>query len=274
VLIGYTTLGSGEEHVLALHDWSCDQTTYDPVKPFLDGEQYTYVFPDLRGYGLSKQLEGQYTFDEAAGDCLDVVESLGWNDFHIIGHSMTGLVSQQIALRATQSVKSVVAACPVSAAGFPMDEEAWQYFASVTHDDAAYREMQRSLCSGVLSERWLEEKMRRNRATTSPACRLGYLEMWARADFADQAAGLATPFLVLVGENDVEDLRAKAMEGTFLAMHPNSELKVIPNCGHYPMQECPPYFATVVEEFISAHADPRESRAAETAHSADNLGRA
>ncbi|WP_368041760.1 alpha/beta fold hydrolase [Burkholderia lata] len=24
----------------------------------------------------------------------------------------------------------------------------------------------------------------------------------------------------------------------------------IPNCGHYPMQECPPYFAMIVEDFL------------------------
>ena len=29
-----------------------------------------------------------------------------------------------------------------------------------------------------------------------------------------------------------------------------SELAVIPNCGHYPMQECPPYFATLIERFL------------------------
>jgi 3-oxoadipate enol-lactonase len=252
--IGYMTLGSGDEHVLMLHDWSCDQTTYEPTKPFLDGAQYTYVFADLRGYGLSKELDGEYTADEAASDCIELVESLGWRRFHIVSHSMTGLVAQQIALQATDRVKSVVAACPVSAAGFPMDEATWSYFTSVTHDDDAYREMQRSLCSGVLSERWLDEKLRRNRATTSPACRLGYLTMWAKADLADRVRGLPTPFLVLTGENDVEGLRAEAMQRTFLAMHPNSTLHVIPNCGHYPMQECPPYFATVIEQFISGYS--------------------
>jgi len=32
--------------------------------------------------------------------------------------------------------------------------------------------------------------------------------------------------------------------------HPNAELVTIPNSGHYPMQECSPYFATVIESFL------------------------
>ena len=252
--LGYTTLGHGDERVLILHDWSCDHTTYDPVTPFLDGTRFTYVFADLRGYGLSRQIEGKYTVEEASRDSLELADSLGWDEFHVIGHSMTGMVSQRIALDAAGRVKSAVAVCPVSAAGFPMNEATWSFFQTVTEEDAAYREMMRSLCSGLLSERWLDEKTRRNRATTAPQCRKAYLEMWSQTNFASEVRGLPTPYLILTGEHDIEGLRADAMKDTFLAMHPNAELKVIPNSGHYPMQECPPFFATVIEEFLGRHA--------------------
>jgi 3-oxoadipate enol-lactonase len=252
--LGYTTLGQGGETVLMLHDWSCDHTTYDPVTPFLDGTRFTYIFADLRGYGLSRQFDGQYTVDEASRDCLELIDSLGRDEFHVIGHSMTGMVSQRIALDAAGRVKSAIAVCPVSAAGFPMDQATLSFFQMVTEDDAAYREMMRSLCSGLLSERWLDEKTRRNRATTAPQSRKAYLTMWSKTNFSDDVRGLRTPYLILTGEHDIEGLRAAAMKDTFLAMHPNAELKVIPNTGHYPMQECPPFFATVVEDFLSRHA--------------------
>jgi pimeloyl-ACP methyl ester carboxylesterase len=248
--LGNTTLGHGHQRVLMLHDWSCDHTTYDPVTPFLDGDRYTYVFPDLRGYGLSRHIGGRYTAQEASDDCLELADSLGWDEFHIIGHSMTALVSQRIALDADGRVKSAIAVCPVSAAGFPMDQATRSFFETVTEDDLAYRQMMRSLCSGLLSERWLAEKTRRNRATTAPHSRKAYLEMWSTANFADQATRLTTPYLILTGEHDIEGLRAPAMKSTFLAMHPGAELRAIPNCGHYPMQECPPYFASVIEEFL------------------------
>ncbi|WP_256250007.1 alpha/beta fold hydrolase [Burkholderia ubonensis] len=56
-----------------------------------------------------------------------------------------------------------------------------------------------------------------------------------------------------VGDKD-PGLDSEAMQHTFLAWHPNAELHVISNCGHYPMQECPPYFATVIEHFLKRKA--------------------
>jgi 3-oxoadipate enol-lactonase len=96
--------------------------------------------------------------------------------------------------------------------------------------------------------------MRRRAGTGPRQRRKAYLEMWSQANFASEVRGLPTPYLILTGEHDIESLRATAMKDTFLAMHPDAELKVIPNTGHYPMQECPPFFATVVEEFLTRHA--------------------
>ena len=83
----------------------------------------------------------------------------------------------------------------------------------------------------------------------APQCRPAYLEMLTGTDFVDEVKGLATPFLVLIGDRD-PGLDAAAMEKTFLAWHPNAQMKTIGNCGHYRMQECPPYFAMLVEELL------------------------
>jgi pimeloyl-ACP methyl ester carboxylesterase len=74
--------------------------------------------------------------------------------------------------------------------------------------------------------------------------------MFAKTNFADEVRGLETPYLVMVGENDADGLNEAAMQETFLAWHPNAELVVMNDCGHYPMQESPPRFATVIENFL------------------------
>ena len=66
------------------------------------------------------------------------------------------------------------------------------------------------------------------------------------------SAGLDTRFLVIVGDKDPAD--AAAMQATFLAWHPNARLVTVPNCGHYPMQACPPYVAMIVEDLRDAAA--------------------
>jgi len=250
--IAYTLHGSGAEPVLVLHDWNGDHGNYDPILPYLDGAAFTYAFVDLRGYGKSRDIEGAYTVDEISRDCIAVADALGWQRFHVLGHSMTGMATQRIAADAPARVKSAIAVCPMSAAGSPAPDEALRFFETTTRDDDAFRRLIKFV-SGNLSEQWVDAKLRQNRSSVSPACRAGYLRMFSRSNFVEDVRGLATPFLVVVGSHD-PGIDEAAMKATFLAWHPNAELAVIPNCGHYPMQECPPYFAMLIEKFLREHS--------------------
>ncbi len=250
--IGATMHGRGPEGVLVMHDWMGDHSTYDAIIPYLDGAAFTYAFVDLRGYGKSKDIAGEYTVDEIARDCIAVADRLGWQRFHLIGHSMTGMATQRISAYAPSRIKSAIAVCPISAAGNRLDEASLKFFASTTQDDDAFRRLIKFI-SGGLSDQWAEVKLRQNRETVATACRAGYLKMLTTADFVDEVRGLETPYLVVIGEKD-PGLDAAAMKQNFLAWHPNAELSTIPNCAHYPMQECPPYFATVIEAFMRQHA--------------------
>ena len=245
--IGYTLHGAGPERVLVMHDWNGDHTTYDPIIPYLDETTFTYAFVDLRGYGKSRDILGEYSVNEISRDCLGVADRLGWRRFHIIGHSMTGMATQRIAADAPSRIKSAIAVCPMSAAGSPATEEALSFFASTTENDDAFRRLIKFV-GGGLSDQWANAKLRQNRETVAPACRAGYLTMFAKANFVEQVRGLETPYLIVIAEND-PGLDEAAMN-TFLAWHPNAELLVIQNCGHYPMQERPPYFAMVIENFL------------------------
>ena len=80
--IGYHLFGNGPVRVIALHDWSVDaRGDYDPVKPYLDQDKFTIAFADVRGYGDSKSMTGQYTTTEIANDVEQLANSLGWDRF-------------------------------------------------------------------------------------------------------------------------------------------------------------------------------------------------
>ena len=95
--LSYTLQGTGPEKVIVLHDWRGDHRNYDDVRPYLDGKAFTFAFVDLRGYCASIHISGAFNEKEAAADTLRVADTLGWQQFHIIGHSMTGMVWQRIA---------------------------------------------------------------------------------------------------------------------------------------------------------------------------------
>ncbi|UPG85201.1 alpha/beta hydrolase [Luteibacter aegosomatis] len=247
--LGYVRHGIGPIHVLVMHDWLGDHSNYDEIVPWLDTQTLTYVFVDLRGYGLSIDLEGDYTVEEIAADCLTLADRLGWDCFHVIGHSMTGMISQRLVADAPSRVVSAIAVCPISAAGNRLGPEALAFFASTVDDDAALGRLFKFV-SGGLSDEWVESKVRHNRGVVAPACRARYLDMLVTADFVDDVRGLETPFLVIVGSED-PGLDEAAMKRTFLSWHPNAELHVMADCGHYPMQVAPARFAALIESYLN-----------------------
>ncbi|WP_232442305.1 alpha/beta fold hydrolase [Burkholderia ubonensis] len=137
--LGYVQYGNGPIRVLVMHDWLGDHSSYDAVMPWLDGHALTYVFVDLRGYGQSINLDGEFTVEEIAADCIMLADRLGWRHFHIVGHSMTGMITQRIAANAPSRVTSAIAVCPVSAAGNQLSPDALAFFASTIEDDALRR---------------------------------------------------------------------------------------------------------------------------------------
>lgn len=250
-ILGHTQHGAGPERVLVMHDWLGDHTIWDPIAPYLDGATFTYVFVDLRGYGKSRDIAGRYTVEEIASDSLALADALGWQRFHLIGHSMTGMATQRIAADAAPRIKSAIAVCPISAAGNRLDEATRAFLLSTTENDDAFRRLIKFV-SPSLGDGFAEAKLRQNRETVARVACAPYLTMLTTADFVEDVRCLATPYLVLIAEND-PGLDEAAMKKTFLAHHPNAELAVIPESGHYPMQERPPYFATVVQNFLRKH---------------------
>jgi pimeloyl-ACP methyl ester carboxylesterase len=62
---------------------------------------------DNRGIGRSLPLRGPVTISAMAEDCLALLDSLGWERAHLCGHSMGGLIVQEVARRAKERVRSL-----------------------------------------------------------------------------------------------------------------------------------------------------------------------
>ena len=247
--IGHSIYGSGNEGIIVLHGWFGDHTVFAPMTPYLDMKTFTYAFVDYRGYGRSRHLQGEYTMQEIANDVIELVDYLSWDRFHIIGHSMGGMAMLRVAVDHTDRVKSGVALTPVPASGVPLDADGEALFGGAIENDGNRRGILDFTTGGRLSGQWLDWRVRCSRETTTRESYAAYLQAWTKTDFADQSAGLETPLLVCPGEHD-QALTADVMEQTYMALYPNATLEILPNSGHYPMQETPVYLATLVENFM------------------------
>jgi pimeloyl-ACP methyl ester carboxylesterase len=75
-------------------------------------DAYTLVSFDNRGIGASELAAGGAISVEAmAEDALAVMDAEAFDRFHLVGHSLGGVIAQEIALRAPHRVKSLALVC-------------------------------------------------------------------------------------------------------------------------------------------------------------------
>jgi pimeloyl-ACP methyl ester carboxylesterase len=260
-MLAHDRYGSGTENVLVLHSWMGDARSFDAMKPYLDTGSFTYVFADLRGYGRSKDIPGEYTVEEVSGDAMRLADQLGWSRFHVIGHSMSGMVVQRMITddwkRDKRRIKSAVAITPVTADGYPADEQTRQFLWNLIHREELTEQGISAMTGQRLLPRWAVTMARNNLNTSNAEAMRAYYRMWLETDFSGEVAAArpATPMRVIGGRQDLPGFSETKYRETFSAWYPNVDFQFITDAGHFPMYETPVYLSTLVESFLNTHRD-------------------
>ncbi len=246
----YVTVGSGDHHVIALHGWFGSALGWGHLTDYLNTAQFTYVFPDLRGYGSRRDEPGDFTMAEAAADAIGLADALGWDRFSLVGHSMSGVAIQHVLDQAPHRVRRLVGVAPVPATGLPLGESEWALFTSAAGSPASRAMIVNYATGSRLAPRFIDLIVRHSLDNASEQAFGIYLHSWARADILGRIKGNEVPVKVITGEYDPTQ-PAEFMEQAWLQVYPNSELEVLRGTGHYPMYETPVALAVSIEEFLS-----------------------
>jgi pimeloyl-ACP methyl ester carboxylesterase len=246
----YVTVGSGDHHVIALHGWFGSALGWGHLSDYLNTAQFTYVFPDLRGYGSRRDEPGEFTMAEAAADAIGLADTLGWDRFSLIGHSMSGVAIQHVLDQAAHRVRRLVGVAPVPATGLPLGESEWSLFTSAAASPASRAMIVNYSTGSRLAPSFVDLIVRHSLSNANEQAFGNYLHSWARADILARIKGNEVPVKVITGEYDPTQ-PAEFMEQAWLQVYPNSELEVLRGTGHYPMYETPVALAVSIEEFLA-----------------------
>ncbi len=243
------TVGTGPSKVVCLPGWFGSSNGWGHWPDLLDGDAFTYAFPDYRGYGTRIEEKGDYTLDEIAADTLTSVDELSWDTFSMIGHSMGGTAMQRVLIKAPDRVTKLVGISAVPSTGVPLDEEGHDLFYGAAENPSNRRAIIDFTTGNRLSGVWLDQMVAHSLKESTRDSFAGHLVAWAETDFGSEVQGNETPVLAIAGEHDPA-LNADVMHGTFGQQYTNARVEVFANAGHYSMYETPIALATVVETFL------------------------
>ncbi len=118
----FTVLGDGPA-VLMLHGIGGGHLSFAPQVETLASSGYRAVAWDMPGYGHSPPIE-PYNFKGLAESCVRLIEALQCGQVTLVGHSMGGMVAQEVVARRPELVSKLVLCGTTASFGKPDGQ--WQ----------------------------------------------------------------------------------------------------------------------------------------------------
>ena len=209
---------------------------------------------DNRGAGRSDKPTEPFTLEQMADDAIAVLDAAGIETAHIVGASMGGVISQIVAVKFPQRVRSLTLVC-TACRNHPWRQELLQSWAK-TAEEKGMIEVGKEAAQWVMSPRsfrrlvpaftWMGPL-----ATLRP--RHSFVSqihaiLDTREDLVDQLSTITAPTMVIVGNQDILTPRGDSEE--IAERIPNSELVVISGAAHGLMMEHSSTFNKILIEFL------------------------
>lgn len=106
--IHYELYGNGNDKILFINGMNTGIGGWlEQIKFFRDSKDYEICVYSNRGIGQSSPYFGRTTTKMFAEDAINLANHLNWNKFHVIGVSMGGMISQELALMIPHRIKSL-----------------------------------------------------------------------------------------------------------------------------------------------------------------------
>jgi pimeloyl-ACP methyl ester carboxylesterase len=256
--VHYREVGEGFPVVL-VHGFTGNSRNWALTVPALR-ERFRCVSVDLRGHGLSaKPTErADYALDLMAGDVLGLLEQLAITECYLVGHSMGGMVAQQIVLSRPELVRALVL----------VDTAAEVPKGLLYTDRIKEREQLMDLARTQGMGAVFDEQLRLNPQREMLEANEDFVQTWREQfimtspdAYIHCAHGLSTrpsrladlrqvqaPTLIVYGMNDVPFVEPSRRMHEAIT---GSELVMLEGAGHSPQFEAPVRFNEVLVDYLA-----------------------
>jgi len=213
-------------------------------------EQYNVVTPDLPGFGENSSMTAPDQIRDYASFVLDHLTQKGIERFHLVGHSMGGMIVQEMVASAPQRIKKLVLYGTGAVGLLPDRFETMEVSKQRALSDGPIATARR------ISATWFLQRSAAGayedcaeiaeRASLQAICAgLDAMKNWSAVD---RLCDIASPTLVLWGDND-RTYSWTQTEQLWQAI-PDASLGVVPGCAHAVHLEKPEIFNALLTVFL------------------------
>jgi pimeloyl-ACP methyl ester carboxylesterase len=255
----YELHGDSGEPLVLVHGYTGDITDWRHQIPEFS-RTHRILALDERGHGQSEALKDRavYTILEMSQDVEALAEQVGFERFHLLGHSMGGGVVQEVALRSPQKLLSLT-----------LHDTSWRFNLDADPEIAAWRDRRFHLAETqgmaavaeeeppvpppphMPAERLEETKVRLSRMSVDAFIgSWNGLTKWEGTE--DRAHNIKMPTLIIYGDVDAPVLIDGSVK--LAQLIPGAVVEVIPETGHSPQWERPALFNAALRRFLERHS--------------------
>ncbi len=253
----YELQGDSGEPLVLVHGYTGDITDWRHQLPAF-AQSHRVLIVDNRGHGQSEAPADRsaYTVEQMASDVQVLAREVGFERFHLLGHSMGGAIVQEMALEAPERLLSLTLHNTADGFASSLMNPAlvawrdWRFRVAEEKGMAAVSEMDSPIPPPphMPKERLEETKGRLSRMTVDAFIGAwNGLSEWPGTH--ERARNIGLPTLVIWGDLDSPFI----IEGSerLLKAIPDAEAAVIPECGHSTQFERPPLFNAALGAFLA-----------------------
>ena len=253
--IHYDVHGEGDP-LVCVHGLGCDRRAWVmQIQPF--SALYKTVFFDNRDVGQSSLAPHDYSTADMADDVLALADHLELDSFHLLGISLGGMVSQQVALKAPERVRTLTLAVThggVQKAGQLRGHLLGAFARNLSPEDQVDNLLYLCYTEAFFENdelyAFMKNALLENPYPQPPEAFARQAAAGAHHDVRDRLGELTMPVHVIGAERDLMIPVWKSRE--LASLIPGSKLTIIDGQGHGVMWEAADDFNAAVTEFLAS----------------------
>ena len=249
-ILAYNKIGNGVINIIFLHELMGDSSNYKACLNYFDENLFSCFMVDLRGYGESKNILGKYNLEEAKNDIINLVSFLKLENYILVAHSMSTMIAQHIA-SVDKRMEKIILITPISYLGVKSTLKAKENLLSQMKKNSGKIEEIVEQSSKRYNLIWKKYRVNLAYNCSLLEARISYMDMYLNIDFesiGNNKLKINIPIKIITGKHDFS-VFSKIEVSKYFQEFNDVEILEFEEAGHYPMIECPVYFASKIESW-------------------------